>query len=112
MIWVLLSFLGIPIWLIVAVLIGIWLNRRAFKQQPVCSTSLFAQNAEKWPRTASHGRIVSDVLVVNRGAALLRTDVRAVHAVSELDIGDGPERPDNATGRLVVSPMAPAAKSP
>lgn len=103
MIWALLAILGIPIWLIVGLLIGIALSRRAFKQQPgVFAISARAEHAEKWPRSPSYGRIVSDVLVVNRGAALLRTDIHAIAAVSELDIGDGPKKPAGAVGRLVT----------
>lgn len=103
MILVLLGFLGIPIWLVVGVLIATLLSRRSFKRQPgVFDIVVRKENAEKWPRTVNSGRIVSDVLVVNRGAALVNTDVRAITTVSELDIGDGPKRPEHAVGRLVV----------
>jgi hypothetical protein len=45
---------------------------------------------------------VSDVLALNRGPALLRTEIHAIDAVSDLEIGDGPKRPEAAVGRLVV----------
>lgn len=102
MIWALLALLGVPIWLIVGVLGGVWLTRRAFRQQPgVFEVAVRAADAEKWPRGVADGRIVSDVLIINRGAALLRTDIRAID-VSGLDIGDGPKRPGGAVGRSVL----------
>lgn len=103
MIWALLALLGIPIWLIVGLLIGVGMSRRAFKQQPgVFELVVRAENAEKWARSTSYGRVVNDVLIINRGAALLRTEINAVEAVSEFDIGDGPKKPADATGRLLT----------
>ena len=103
MIWALLAILGFPIWLIVGTLIGILLTRRTFKQQPgVFIVAVRADNATKWPRQPAHGRLVHDVLVLNRGAALLRTEIHAISAVDGLDIGDGPKKPPDAVGRLVT----------
>lgn len=103
MILALLALLGIPIWFIVGGLVGIGLSRRAFKQQPdVFEIAVRAENANKWPRRPSYGRLVRDVLVLNRGAALLRTEINAVDAVSPLDIGDGPKKPVAAVGRLIT----------
>jgi hypothetical protein len=103
MIWALLAILGVPIWLIVGLLVSIGLGRRAFKQEPgVFEIRVREEGGEKWPRSASYGRVVSDVLVVNRGAAFLRTEIHAVEAVSEIDIGDGPKKPADAVGRLVT----------
>jgi hypothetical protein len=103
LIWALLAILGVPIWLIIGLLASIGLSRRAFKQGPgVFEIRVRAQDSEKWPRSASYGRVVSDVLVVNRGAAFLRTEIHAVEAVSEIDIGDGPKKPAHAVGRLVT----------
>ena len=103
MIWALLAILGVPIWLIVGILIGIWLTRRPFRQQPgVFVVAVRANIGEKWPRQPTYGRLVHDVLVLNRGAALLRTEIRAIEAVDQLDIGDGPKKPADAVGRLVT----------
>ena len=102
MIWALLAALGVPIWLIVGILLGAWLSRRRFKQMPwVFAIAVRAEGAEKWPRSPSYGRVVRDVLVLNRGAALLRTEISAIDAVTELEIGDGPKRPPAAVGRLI-----------
>jgi hypothetical protein len=102
-IWALLAILGIPIWLIVGVLIAIWQIRRAVKRQPgVFEIAVRAENEDKWPRQPSYGRVVRDVLVLNRGAALLRAEIHAVDAVSELDIGDAPRKPADAVGRLLT----------
>ena len=103
MIWALLALLGIPIWFIVGFLVGILVSRRKFKQHPdVFVIAVRAENADKWPRQPSYGRLVRDVLVLNRGAALLRTEVHAVDSVSPLDIGDGPKHPVDALGRLLT----------
>lgn len=102
MIWILLSTLGIPFWFLAGVLMGILLIRRKFQQQPgVFAIAVRAENAAKWPRSLSHGRLVRDVLVLNRGAALLRVEIHAVDSVSELEIGEGPKKPAGAVGRLV-----------
>lgn len=58
--------------------------------------------AEKWSRQLSYGRVVSNVLVINRGLALLRTEIQAIAGVSELEIGDGPKKPEAALGRLLT----------
>ena len=79
MIWALLAILGVPIWLVVGVLVGIGLSRRAFKQQPgVFEINIRSADAEKWPRRPCYGRVVSDVLVLNRGLALLRNVSRGM----------------------------------
>ena len=103
MIWALLALLGIPIWLIAGVLIGIVLTRRAFQRQPgVFPVAVRKENSDKWPRQSTYGRLVHDVLVLNRGAAFLRVEIHAIAAVDELDIGDGPKSPVAAVGRLVT----------
>ena len=85
MIWALLALLGIPIWLIVGMLVGIVLTRRAFQRQPgVFAVAVRKENADKWPRQPTYGRLVHDVLVLNRGAALLRVEIRAIAAVGRL----------------------------
>jgi hypothetical protein len=102
-IWALLALLGIPIWLIVGMLVGIVLTRRAFKQQPgIFAVAVRRENADKWPRQPTYGRLVHDVLVLNRGAAFLRVEIHAIAAVEQLDIGDMPKKPAAAVGRLVT----------
>jgi hypothetical protein len=103
MIWALLAILGVPIWLIIGILVSIGMSRRAFKKEPgVFEVRVRSKNGDKWPRSASYGRVVSDVFVVNHGAAFLRTEIHAIEAVSEIDIGDRPKKPADAVGRLVT----------
>ena len=88
----LLAVLGIPIWLVVGVLIAVWQIRRTLKQQPgVFEVLVRAEDSDKWPRELSYGRVVRDVLVLYRGVALLRVEVLALDAVSELDLGEAPK---------------------
>jgi hypothetical protein len=102
-IWALLALLGIPIWLIVGMLVGIVLTRRAFKQQPgIFAVAVRKDGGDKWPRQPTYGRLVHDVLVLNRGAAFLRVEIHAIAAVEQLDIGEGPKSPAAAVGRLVT----------
>ena len=103
MIWALLALLGIPIWLIVGALIAIWQIRRTVKRQPgVFEVSVRTAGADKWPRQPSYARVIRDVLVLNRGVALLRAEIHAVEAVDQLDIGEGPKKPTDPVGRLVT----------
>lgn len=103
MIWALLAILGVPIWLIVGFLAAIVLSRRAFHRQPgVFDVAVRDDDTSKWPRRPAYGRIVGNVLVLNRGAALLRTEIRAVTTVAELEIGEGPKKPTDAVGRTVT----------
>jgi hypothetical protein len=96
MIWILLAALGIPLWMIVGLLIGAGLSRRAFKRAPgVFPAKLQAGSVDvehvkrKWPRRACYVRWVHDVILVQRGIALARTDAlpiaRAKGSVDLLD---------------------------
>lgn len=108
MIWALLAILGIPIWLLIGVLTGIALIRRAFKKQPgVFVMNVRAAGDEKWPRRPSHGRVVSNVLVINRGAALLRSEILALETVAPIELDDRPKKPVDAVGRFVTSTDGP-----
>ncbi len=49
-------------------------------------------------RSGTYGRLVHDVLVLDRCASLLRVEIHAVAAVEHLDIGDGPKQPSRAVG--------------
>ena len=103
MLWALLAILGVPIWLVVGVLVGVVLSRRNFQRED----GLFAfdvrpEGASKWPRQVVYGRYVRDVLVTNRGAALVRTEFHAVDDVVDLVLDDPPKKPADAVGRLVT----------
>ncbi len=114
MIWALLALLGVPIWLVVGVLAGAFVSRRRFVSQPgVFRMKLQASDAGGWPRRVGYARVVSSVLVVNVGLALVRTSVRAVTDASESTASE-PVKPfdrprvlslefeDGSTARLAV----------
>ena len=103
MLWVLLAILGVPIWLVVGVLVGVVLSRRHFQREDgVFAFNVRPEGASKWPRQVVYGRQVRDVLVTNRGAALVRTQFHAVDDVADLVLGDPPRKPAEAVGRLVT----------
>jgi hypothetical protein len=81
----LLAFLAVPIWLFAGVLLGVALSRRNFRRQEgVFALVARPEGATKWPRLPVYGRQIRDVLVVNRGLALLRTRFHAVDNVAAL----------------------------
>ena len=104
MLWALLAILGVPIWLVVGVLVGVVLSRRNFQREDgVFAFNVRAEGASKWPRQVVYGRQVRDVLVTNRGAALVRTEFHAVDDVAGLEWLNGPpKKPADAVGRLVT----------
>jgi hypothetical protein len=84
-IWILLAALGIPLWMIAGMLVGTLLSRRAFKRIPgVFPAKLRTVSGEvahlksTWPRRLSYVIWVHDVLLVQRGVALLRTSALPV----------------------------------
>jgi hypothetical protein len=84
MIWALLAILGIPIWLIVGALGGALLARRRFQAQSgVFRLKQRAAGQDKWPRRVVYGRMIHDVLVVNKGIALARTTFCGVRSVTD-----------------------------
>jgi hypothetical protein len=87
MVWALLAILGVPIWLVVGGLTATLLNRRRFKRQPgVFRMKFRAEDDEKWPRPASYGRWVHDVLLINKGLGLVPTTavgIKQFHDISE-----------------------------
>ncbi len=84
MVWALLAVLGVPIWLIVGALGAVVFSRRHFMAQPgVFRLKMRQTDQEKWPRGFAHGRAVHDVLIVNVGPALLRTEVWPVQSVED-----------------------------
>jgi hypothetical protein len=103
MLWALLAILGVPIWLVMGVLGGVVLSRRNFQRQDgVFAFNVRPEGASKWPRQVVYGRRVRDVLVTNRGAALVRTEFHAVDDVVDLVLDDPPKKPADAVGRLVT----------
>ena len=103
MLWALLAILGVPIWLLVGVLVSVLLSRRSVQHQAgVFAFNVRDEGATTWPRQVVYGRRVRDVLVTNRGAALLRTEFHAVDGVADLALDDRPKRPADAVGRLVT----------
>ena len=103
MIWALLAILGVPLWLVVGLLVGVMLSRRSFqRQEGVFTLKARSEGATKWPRGLIYGRQVRDVLVTTRGAALLRTEFHAVDHVADLALDDQPKKPADAVGRLLT----------
>jgi hypothetical protein len=89
MIWALLALLGVPIWLVVGALGGALIYRRRVRSDPdVVRVKVRAADAERWPRRASYGRAVQDVLVLHTGIALVRCNIRGVaDAFERADLG-------------------------
>jgi hypothetical protein len=80
MIWALLALLGVPIWLIVGMLTTAVWSRRRFRRAPGvfrCKLRTASGDvpgvADHWPRAFVYGRWVHDVLLVQKGIALVRT---------------------------------------
>lgn len=84
MIWALLAILGVPLWLIVGALTGALVSRRRFRSQPDVFSLLLRRHDGKWPRSLAYGRLVRDVLLVNRGLGLIRTSVHVVEGADRL----------------------------
>jgi len=79
------------------------LSRRNFQREDgVFAFNVRPEGAPKWPRQVVYGRQVRDVLVTNRGAALVRTEFHAVDDVAALVLDDPPRKPADAVGRLVT----------
>ena len=77
MIWALLALLGIPLWFIATILGVVFLNRRQ-----VTSSSdvfmFFERKGDGWKRRPGYARLVSDVVIVHHGPALVRSEARQV----------------------------------
>jgi hypothetical protein len=102
MIWALLALLGVPIWLIVGALAGVVWSRRHFLAQPgVFPVAIRAAGDQSWPRTLSYGRLIRDVLVVNRGPALVRTEIHPIVSVEPTHASAVPKKLDDAATRLL-----------
>ncbi len=90
MIWIILAALGIPIWLVLGGLAATLVSRRSFKRRPgVFPVKLRVVSGEvaalkdSWPRRGGYAWWVHDVLLVQHGPALLRTDALAVAGVTQ-----------------------------
>jgi hypothetical protein len=88
MLWIVLAALGIPLWVIVGLLLGATLSRRAFKRAPGVFPAKLRAGPEavdpvdrKWPRQRSYVVWVHDVLLVHAGVALVRNHALPVAAL-------------------------------
>ncbi len=79
MIWAVLAFFGVPLWLIVGALAAAAFSRRSFIKQPgvfEAKIRLIDGNAvgigANWQFIRVNGRWIHDVLLINRGVALMR----------------------------------------
>jgi hypothetical protein len=80
MIWALLAILGVPLWLVVGALAASLWSRRKFRNTPGVFRAKVRLNSgsfdglgESWPPMPAYARWVHDVLLVNKGLALVRT---------------------------------------
>jgi len=116
MIWALLALLGVPIWLIVGALITAAVSRRRFQRsEGVFPIRIRAASDTKFQRKA-HGRWVHDVLIVNKGLALVLTNPYGIqslgpnqdNAASIKGLGDNPLvfdiRTDDGTSLVMAIP--------
>jgi hypothetical protein len=88
-IWIILAALGIPICMVLGGLGASLLSRRSFKRRngvfPVKLRVVSGEAATlktSWPRRPGYARWVHDVLLVQHGLALLRTEALAVADVT------------------------------
>lgn len=86
MIWILLALLGVPLWLVVGGFLGALWNRRLVRRTSdgfACKMrSLSADDGSgKWGRATANAHWVHDVLLVNDGIALARTNALPVRDI-------------------------------
>jgi hypothetical protein len=88
-IWIILAALGIPIWLVLGGLAASLMARRSFKRRAgVFPAKLRLVSGEvatlkdSWPRRPGYARWVHDVLLVQHGVALQRTEALGVTSAS------------------------------
>ncbi len=80
MVWALLAILGVPIWLVVGGLAASIWSRKQFRKTPGVfrakvrlESGSFPGLSEKWPKVPSFALWIHDVLLLQRGLALIRT---------------------------------------
>lgn len=101
-IWALLAILGVPIWLIVGALGGaLWSRRRFRSQEGVFPLAMRRAGESSWPRMPVSGRLIRDILIVNRGIAMVRTEVYPIIDVRPVEVTVAPKRLDDSTTRLL-----------
>ena len=91
MIWALLALLGIPIWFIAAVLVVAFRNRSSVRSSPDVF-EFVERKGDGWARRPGYARMVSDVVIVHVGLALIRTDARQVIDVEVQYLADPPAK--------------------
>jgi hypothetical protein len=95
--------LGVPIWLIVGALGGALWNRRSFRaQEGVFPIVVRPAGQDSWPRMVSYGRLIHDVLVVNRGLAMVRTEIHPVVDARPIDVTTASKHIEDARGMMLV----------
>ena len=105
MIWALLAILGVPLWLIVGLLLGVVLSRKNFRnQEGVFALAVRSEGAAKWPRGLIYGRRVRNACWWSTEVRfILRTEFHVVDQVADLALGAGPEKLGDAVGRLLTA---------
>jgi len=89
MVWATLALLGVPVWLVLGMLGGALWNRRRFKQSPgVFRLKYREESSEKWPRAATYGRWIHDVLLINKGIGLVPTTAVGVVTLVETTLSE------------------------
>ena len=101
MIWALLALLGVPIWLIVSALGGALWNRRNFRHLPgVFKVATRDAGTTSWKLTSTgYARCISNVLVINVGLALVRTQIHEVRQLEAVDVAAVPRGFDEPEAR-------------
>lgn len=100
-IWALLALLGIPLWFIAVILVVVFLNRRQVRSSPDVF-KFYERKGEGWTRRPGYARLVSDVVIVHQGPALVRTDARQVTDVEVFDrLDEAPKKLDAPATELI-----------
>ncbi len=81
MIWALLALLGVPIWLIIGALIAVSVSRRRFQRSEGVFPLRMREASDTKFQKKAHGRWVHDVLIVNKGLALVLTNPYGIQSL-------------------------------
>jgi hypothetical protein len=108
MVAILLTILGVPLWLVAGMVLAALYSRRRFKQAPGvfrCKLRLVSGTMDglkaRWGRAPAYGRWIHDVLLISQGVALVR-----VVPVPVAGMAAGPEKADPAE----IKRLGPALK--